>query len=218
MVTLQKINGDRKRWSIIKPVFKAEFTVEMDDKLILDGLAHMAMRPSENFRDYFGCLNKTNKIIMEGKRRYTLLPAKPIPQANGFLDTDEVEAYYEIRDEAIGEFYLLNFFRAGLPTELKRVLNLQALDDLELYMVIKFATIESRSREEEKSSSRIYAIEDKQEDAVDAINYCPQQGQPQPQKCSNPPFHGNNRGSFGFSYNNRNNPFTWRNPAQQTNQ
>ncbi len=57
---------------------------------------------------------------MEGKHSsYSLLPAKPVPQANSFLNTDEVEAYYEIPDEAIGEFYLLNFFRAGLPMELK---------------------------------------------------------------------------------------------------
>jgi hypothetical protein len=192
MVTLQKIRGDRERWSIIKPLFKAEFAVETDDKLILDGLAHMAMRPSENVCDYFGRLNKTNKIIMEGKRSYSLLPAKPVPQANGFLDTDEVEAYYKICDEAIGEFYLLNFFRAGLPTELKRVLNLQALNDLELYMAVKFATIKSRSREEAKSSSRIYAMENEQKDAVDAINFCQQRGQQQQQKCSNSSFRGNN--------------------------
>jgi hypothetical protein len=92
MVTLQKIRGEREHWSIIKPLFKAQFAVKTDDKLILDGIAHMAMRPSENVRDYFGRLNKTNKIIMEGKRSHTLLPAKPVPQANGFLDTDEVEA------------------------------------------------------------------------------------------------------------------------------
>jgi hypothetical protein len=152
----------------------------------------MAMRPSENVRDYFGRLNNTNKIIMEGKCSYSLLPAKPVPQANGFLDTDEVEAYYKINDEAIGEFYLLNFFRSGLPTELKRVLNLQALNNLELYMSVKLATIKSRSREEAKSSSRIYAVEDDQEDAIDAINYRPQRGQSQQQKRSNPPFRGNN--------------------------
>jgi hypothetical protein len=108
------------------------------------------------------------------------------PSSNHF------EAYYEICDEAIGEFYLLNFFRAGLPTELKKVLNLQALNDLELYMAVKLATIESRSREEAKFSSRIYAIQDEQEDTVDVINYRPQWGQSQQQKRSNPPFLGNN--------------------------
>jgi hypothetical protein len=48
MITLQKIEGARARWSIIKPYFKAEFAVQTDDKLILDGLAHMAMKRTEN--------------------------------------------------------------------------------------------------------------------------------------------------------------------------
>jgi len=85
MITLQKIKGDRERWSIIKPFFKSEFAVETDDKLILDGLAHTAMQQTENVCDYFGHLNKTNNIIMEGKRSYTLLHPKPVLQANGFL-------------------------------------------------------------------------------------------------------------------------------------
>ncbi len=119
MITLQEIEGDRARWSIIKPFFKAEFfAVQTDDKLILDGLAHMAMKNTENVQDFFSRLNKMNNIIMEGKRQYTLLPPKPVVQANGFLDTAEVDAYYKIRDKGIGKFYLLNFFRAGLPTEL----------------------------------------------------------------------------------------------------
>ena len=78
MITLQKIDGARAHWSIIKPFFKAEFAIQTDDKLILDGLAHMAMKKSENVRDYFGRLNKTNNIIMEGKCQYTLLPPKPV--------------------------------------------------------------------------------------------------------------------------------------------
>jgi len=53
-VTLKGIKGDRKKWLIIKPFFKAEFAVESDDKLILDGLAFLAIKPSENVRDYFG--------------------------------------------------------------------------------------------------------------------------------------------------------------------
>jgi hypothetical protein len=39
MVTLSKIKCEREQWTIIKPFFKAEFAVETDDKLILDGLA-----------------------------------------------------------------------------------------------------------------------------------------------------------------------------------
>jgi len=210
MITLQKIEGARARWSIIKPYFKAEFAIQTDDKLILDGLAHMAMKRTENVRDYFGRLNKTNNIIMEGKCQYTLLPPKPTVKANGFLDTAEVDAYYDIRDKAIGEFYLLNLFRAGLPTELKRVINLQSLNELDLYNAVKLATIESLSREEAKSSSQVFAVDDDTEDAVDAVNYRPQKASNQGSRGQNRNFRGNNRGSSS----NRGNPYTWRNPNQ----
>jgi hypothetical protein len=42
-VILKKIVGDRECWTIIWPFFKEGFTTESDDKLILDGLAHMAI-------------------------------------------------------------------------------------------------------------------------------------------------------------------------------
>jgi hypothetical protein len=187
--------------------------IEMDDKLILDGLAHMAMKNTENVRDFFGRLKKTNNIIMEGKCQYTLLPPKPVPQANGFLDTAEVDAYYEARDKAIGKFYLLNFFRAGLPTELKRVINLQSLDELDLYTAVKLATIKSRSREEAKSSSKIFAVDDESEDPIDAVNFRQQKNSNQSQLGQNRNFRGNNRGVTSNS--NRGNPYSWRNPNQQ---
>jgi hypothetical protein len=40
-VRLKGIKGDRRKWSIINPFFKAEFAVESDDKLILDRLAFL---------------------------------------------------------------------------------------------------------------------------------------------------------------------------------
>ncbi len=194
-------------------IFKAKFAIETDDKLILDGLAQMTMKNSKNIRDFFGRLNKTNNIIMDGKHQYTLLPPKPVPQANGFLDTAEVDAYYETQDVAIGKFYLLNFFRAGLPAELKRVINLQSLDELDLYTAAKLTTIESRSREEAKSSSKIFAVDDDSEDPIDAVNFRQQRNSNQSQRGQNRNFRDNNRGATNNS--NRGNPYSWRNPNQQ---
>jgi hypothetical protein len=57
--------GDREHWTIIQPFFKEEFATESDDKLILYGLAHMAMHPTKNIRDFFGRLNKVNTIIRD---------------------------------------------------------------------------------------------------------------------------------------------------------
>ena len=58
--TLEDITGDQRAWTIIQPFFKAEFAIESVDKRILDGLAHLAMKPSKNVRDYFGRLNMVN--------------------------------------------------------------------------------------------------------------------------------------------------------------
>ncbi len=55
--------------------FKEEFATESDDKLILDGLAHMAMRPTENVRSFFGRLNAVNKVIKDAYDSYTIKPA-----------------------------------------------------------------------------------------------------------------------------------------------
>jgi len=107
---LSKIKGDCKCWTIIPPLFKAEFTIESDDKLILDGLTHLAMKNSQNFRDYFGHLNKTNRIILDTHKNYTLVPQRPAPDGNNCVDATEMDEYVAAREEALGEFYLLNNF------------------------------------------------------------------------------------------------------------
>jgi hypothetical protein len=76
-VLLKKISGDRELWTIIRPFFKEEFTTESDDKLILDGLAHTAMCPMENVRDFFGRLNNVNTVILDAYQGYTLAPQDP---------------------------------------------------------------------------------------------------------------------------------------------
>jgi hypothetical protein len=82
-VILKKIVGDRERCTIVWPFFKEEFATESDDKLILDGLAHMAMRPTENVRSFFGRLNKVNTVILDAYQGYTLTPADPAIDSTG---------------------------------------------------------------------------------------------------------------------------------------
>jgi hypothetical protein len=105
-VTLKGIKGDRKKWSIIKPFFKAEFAVESDDKLILDGLAFLAMKPSEHIRDYFGCLNKTCQVFSDAYKSYTNNPEEPAQDDNGNIPITEVRKY---KDECMIIFYNLFF-------------------------------------------------------------------------------------------------------------
>jgi len=156
---LEDITGDRRLWTIVRPLFKAEFAIESDDKRILDGLAHLAMKPSENVRDYFGRLSIVNQIIMEAYDSYTVLPDEPVLTGNVQNDTVSMRAHVRASNLNLAKFFLLNHFRAGLPTELRRVLNLQNEDELKLNAAVKLATIEARSREESKCQTKIYATE-----------------------------------------------------------
>ena len=42
-IMLKNIVGDQEHLTIIRPFFKKEFAIKSDDKLILDGLEHIAM-------------------------------------------------------------------------------------------------------------------------------------------------------------------------------
>jgi hypothetical protein len=169
---LEDITGDHQLWTIVRPLFKAEFAIESDDKRILDGLAHLAMKQSENVRDYFGRLSIVNTIIMEAYDSYTVLPVEPVLTSNIQADTAAMRAHVRAWDINLAKFFLLNHFRAGLPTELRRVLNLQNEDELRLNAAVKLATIEARYREEAKCQNKIYATEvmpENQEPQIEAV-------------------------------------------------
>ena len=177
-VTLKHIEGDREQWSIIRPYFKEEFATESDDKLILDGLAHMAMRPTENVRSFFGRLNAVNKVIKDAYDSYTIKPAAPVPDNNGNITMPlaNFQAYQKALIDNVMEFNILNQFRAALLPDLRRVINLQPIETLDLDTAVRLATIELRSRDESKGSSKIQAVQqDEQDDNVEAITQNRQQ-------------------------------------------
>jgi hypothetical protein len=131
-------------------IFKEEFATESDDKLILDGLAHMAMRPTENVRSFFGQLNAVNKVIKDGYDSYTLTPAEPVADNAGNIKMPmaDFHTYKKALIDNVTEFNILNQFRAARLPELRRVINLQPLHTLDLNTAVRLATIELRSKDD----------------------------------------------------------------------
>ncbi len=139
-VTLKKIVGDREHWTIICPFFKEEFATESDDKLFLDGLAHMSMRPTENIRDFFGQLNKVNTIILDAYQGYTLAPQDPVPDTNG------------------------NVTMTHADHQAQEGHQLQPMHTLDLDTAVCLATIELCSKDEARGTSRIQAVQQEEEE------------------------------------------------------
>jgi hypothetical protein len=174
-VILKKILGDRECWTIIRLFFKEEFATESDDKLILDGLAHMAMRPTENVRSFFGRLNKVNTVILDAYQSYTLTPADPVADnaGNFTMTLANFNAYKKALTENVVEFYILNQFRAALLPDLRRVINLQPMHTLDLDTAVRLATIELLSKDEAKTGSRINPVQQQEEDddVIEAVTH-----------------------------------------------
>ncbi len=132
----------------------------------------MAMRSSKNIWDFFGRLNKVNTIILDAYQGYTLAPQDPVPDQTGNITMTQVEhqAYKKALVDNVVEFYLLNQFRAALPLDLRRVINLQPMHSLDLDTAVRLATIELRSKDEARGTSRIQAVQkEKDKDNVEAV-------------------------------------------------
>jgi hypothetical protein len=141
---------------------------ESDDKLILDRLAHMAMRPTKNIRDFFGHLNKVNNIILDSYKGYTLTPPEPVLDVNGNISLADHRAHNVALVENVVKFYLLNQFLAALPVDLRRVINLQPMHTLDLDTAVHLATIKLCSKDEARGTTHIQAVQpDEEEDGVD---------------------------------------------------
>jgi hypothetical protein len=92
------------------------------------------------------------------------MPAEPASDVNGNISLATIRAHYAARDENLGEFHLLNHFRAALPMDLHKVINLQPMPILDLDTAIRLATIELCSKEEATSTPRVQAVQQEEED------------------------------------------------------
>jgi Ty3 transposon capsid-like protein len=61
---------DQPLWSDFKDVFKQEYTVQMNKRLILEELANLAMKPSETRNELLKRITRTTRVIKESFTEY----------------------------------------------------------------------------------------------------------------------------------------------------
>jgi hypothetical protein len=138
-----------------------------------------SLLPTENVRSFFGRLNKVNTVILDAYQSYTMTPPDPAIDATGnhVITPPDFQAYNKALVENVVEFYILNQFRAALLPDLRRVINLQPMHTLNLDTAVRLATIELRSKDEAKGSSKIQAVQQEdEEDNIEAISQNRQRG------------------------------------------
>ncbi len=110
------------------------------------------------------------QIIRDAYKGYTLTPPNPVPDANGNITQADHIAHNAALIENVVEFYLLNQFRAALPVDLRRVINLQPMHTLDLDTAVHLDTIELHSKDEARGTTQIQAVQqEEEEDGVEAV-------------------------------------------------
>jgi hypothetical protein len=79
--------GDQLTWTNLKPRFQAQFATQTDDRLIIEGLSNLAMKPNKSTGELLTRIINTIMIIKENYAAYQNKVEAPHHDANrGYLD------------------------------------------------------------------------------------------------------------------------------------
>jgi len=97
-------------WSNLKPHFHKEFAIKSNDKLIIEGLLNLTMRPNEDRRYLLNWITNTMVIIKESYSSYCNKPTTPHHDLKaGWSDATG----RKLNVDTISN--LMNFFKMQLP-------------------------------------------------------------------------------------------------------
>jgi hypothetical protein len=136
MVEMLDWTADQLTWTNLKPRFQREFATQTDEKLIMEGLSNLAMKPGESTGELLARITNTMVILKESYASYENKPAAPAHHDvnNGFT----IPVCRQWGDEALNnaqQFLKMQLFRAALPADLRKVVaqrnpNTLTLDDM----------------------------------------------------------------------------------------
>ena len=123
-------------WTNLKPRFQRQFATQTDEKMIMEGLSNLAMKPGELTGELLARITNTMVIIKESYASYENKPPAPanFDVNNGFT----MPVCRQWKDDVLNntqQFLKMQLFRAALTPELRKVIaqrnpNTMTLDDM----------------------------------------------------------------------------------------
>jgi hypothetical protein len=123
-------------WTNLKPRFQRQFATQTDEKMIMEGLSNLAMKPGESTGKLRARITNTMVIIKDSYASYENKPPAPanFDVNNGFT----MPVCRQWKDDVLNntqQFLKMQLFRAALTPELRKVVaqrnpNTMTLDDM----------------------------------------------------------------------------------------
>jgi hypothetical protein len=157
-------------WTNLKPRFQRQFATQTDEKMIMEGLSNLAMKPGESTGELLARITNTMVIIKESYASYENKPPAPanFDVNNGFT----MPVCRQWKDDVLNntqQFLKMQLFRAALTPELRKVVAQRNPNNLTLDDMYQIAT-DTQREAGSKTKQAIAAVQpDEEEEEIAAF-------------------------------------------------
>jgi hypothetical protein len=131
-------------WSDFKDLFKQEYAVQTNDKLILEGLSNLAMKSNETTNELLTHITRTTRVIRESFDEYDAKIPYPHNDINGGISNNAFRRFLRQYDAMWINFFKMNLFKAALTPELRSVVAQQEQETITIKRMYLVATTAQR--------------------------------------------------------------------------
>jgi hypothetical protein len=112
---------NRPLWTDFKEIFKQEYAVQTNERLILEGLANLAMKPNEMTNELLTRITRTVRVIKESFAGYRAINPDPHNDINHGISNQTFWTFKRQYTNMMFNFFKMNLLKATLTPELRAV-------------------------------------------------------------------------------------------------
>jgi len=125
-------------------LFKQEYAVQTNDKLILEGLSNLAMKPNETTNELLTHITRTTRVIRESFDDYDAKIPYPLNDRNNGISNHSFRRFLRQYDVMWINLFKMNLFKAALTPELRSVVVQQEQETITIKRMYQVATTAQR--------------------------------------------------------------------------
>ncbi len=165
MVDMDDDEQDRYLWSDFKDLYKQKHAVQTNERLILEGLSNLTMKPTETTNEVISRITRTVRVIKESfKDCGGLIPYPPNDRNDG-ISNHAFRTFMRWHNAMMFNFFKMNLFKAALTPELRAVVTQQDLETM-MYQVMTTAQREGKGKAPASVNEVSSEMEDDKNDIV----------------------------------------------------
>jgi hypothetical protein len=144
VVDWNNVETERYLWSDFKDIFKQEYAVQANERLILERLSNLAMKPNEMTNELLTRITRTTQVIKESYAEYGGKIPYPQNDRNDGISNHTFRMFLRQHGAMMFNFFKMNLFKAALMREHRSVVAQQDPDTMTIKRMYQVAMTAQR--------------------------------------------------------------------------